>query len=344
MKGIFSLLVACLVMLIPGVAFADGVVACPQLSPMEQAGATVFGYLDSPGLLTFLGAILVVIAVGGILGKLIDFSWMSENAWGVLGCALSAGMMTYGLWAPELFTAVVPIPVVTFIGSLILIPSLAALLSGSDGPPSAFTSILTVIYVIAALALQSQSIGFLAVLAFMSTLGFTGIGGGLSYAIGFESEDKLPAATIAGVLLAGGYALARFYLPEQSMFSVFEAGAFWIGTFVAAIGMLIISTKWYNEDDDGRRHMPYILRQVLAIAMYGGAMYAGIMINNGPLLYIAGGFAALYIIEKFYEVVPKNFFWYMGLTAIFGISMIWGAFWLKDNMDVFHTYVASIRS
>lgn len=154
----------------------------------------------------------------------------------------------------------------------------------------------------------------------------------------------MPGATIAGVLLVIGYSLAKFYLPGQSMFSVFEAGAFWVGTFVAGLGMLIISTKWYNEDDKNRRHMPYILRQVLAIAVFGGAMYAGVMINTGPLLYIAAVFATFYIIEKLYELTPSGIFTWGLLTVILGVAAIWGGNWLSDNMDLVQTYIASVRS
>lgn len=312
---------------------------CPELTPLQQA----VGYIDSPGVLLFLGAILVVAGAGAVLSRLIDFSWMSANAWGFFGCALSAGLSTYGLWAPELFTQIVPVGVVTFIGALILAPSLAALLSGGDGPPSVYFIILTVAYAVMASVLQDRAIGFLAVLALLSALGFTGVGGGLSYMIGFRSEDHLPGATVVGIVLSGGYTLANFYNAFPTWLSVFEDGAFWVGTFVAGLGMLITSAKWYSKEEEARR-MPYLLRQALTVAVLIGAMYAGVMINNGTLLYIAAAFALLFIIEKLYELAPENVLSYGLLTVALGAGLIYGGNWLSSNMDTVQTYITSLRT
>lgn len=343
MKGLYSFLAFCLTMLIPSVAFADGTLACPEYSPFQQGVANIAGYIDSPGVFLFLGAILVVAGFGAVLSRIIDFSWMSANAWGVVGCALSAGMISYGAWAPETFVQMVPESTVSFIGALIFAPSFAALLSGAEGKDYVFTGILTAVYAGVAIWLGSHSIGFLAVLALLATLGFTAFGGGLSYCIGFDSEDKIPGATIAGILLAGGFSLAEFYGVSGQWFSVFKDGAFWVGTFVAGTGMLIISAKWYTKEE-AKRHMPYILRQILTIVVLGGAMYAGIMINNGTLLYIATAFMMLFIIEKLYEIAPENVLSYGVLTLALGAGLIYGGNWLSDNMDVVQTYIASLRA
>jgi hypothetical protein len=343
MKGLYSFLVFCFAVLIPGIAFAEITAVCPEYSPFQQGVADVAGYLDSPGVFLFLGAILVVAGFGGLLSRFIDFSWMSANAWGVIGCALSAGMMSYGLWAPEMLTGLVPQPVVTFIGALIFAPSLAALLSGGEGPDYVYTGILTAVYTGVAIWLGSHSIGFLAVLALLCTLGFTAFGGGLSYCIGFESEDKIPGATIAGILLAGGFTLAEFYGVNTSWFEVFKDGAFWVGTFVAGIGMLIISAKWYTKEEQKRR-MPYLLRQILTFAVLAGSMYAGVMINNGTLLYIGTAFMMLFIIEKLYEIAPENRTSYFTLTLILGVIAIFGANWYSGNEEAIQTYIASLRA
>lgn len=339
MKGLYTFLIACFAMLIPGVAFATGGAVCPELTPLQQA----VGYVDLPGVLYFLGAILVVAGFGAVLSRFIDFSWMSANAWGVVGCALSAGMISYGMWAPETFTQMVPESVVSFIGALIFAPSFAALLSGAEGKDYVFTGILTAIYAGVAIWLGSNSIGFLAVLALLCTLGFTAFGGGLSYCIGFESEDKIPGATIAGILLAGTFTLVEFYGVNASWFEVFKDGAFWVGTFVAGIGMLIISAKWYTKEEQ-KRHMPYLLRQILTFLVLAGSMYAGVMINNGTLLYIGTAFMMLFIIEKLYEIAPENVLSYGVLTLALGSAAIYGAFWYSDNVDVIQTYIASLQA
>lgn len=328
-------LLLCLGVLLPGVAYAAGT-TCPELSPLQQA----VGYVESPGILLFLGGAAVLVGLGIILSKLLHFE-LSPQLIGLLGIALSAGLISYAFWAPEWLAQMVPTSVPAFIGALVLAPSLIALLSNSEWPEWMLSGILFVAWGILAVVLESSPIGFLAVLALLHLLGFSAVGGGLSYAIGWDNEKKIPSTTIVATLLAGVFATLRIYDVSIPMLSVFESGAFWVGTLCAGVGMLIIASKWYGSEG---RSMPYALRQVLAIVVFGAGIYAGIVADEGTLLYIAGIFAFLFLIEKSYEIAPNNAISYGLLTVALGVAAIYGYTWLNENLDQVNSFVASLRS
>ncbi|KND50691.1 MAG: hypothetical protein ABA06_04530 [Parcubacteria bacterium C7867-001] len=295
--------------------------SCVQLTPLQKA----VGVIDTPGVLLFLGALLVLGGVGTLLSKLIDFDWMSANMWGILGCVLSGAMLTYGsLWG-TMFVDYLPAGVVTFIGALVLAPSVAAVLSGSSGPTYVYMAIMTVAYTISAGLLVSSPIGFLAVIAFLGTMGFTAIGGGLSYAVGYEDDDHIPGATIAAFGLCAGFSLAAWYGVSAPWFAIFKDGAFWMGTFVTGIGVLIMSSRWYGGSEEKRRP-PYAIKLILGAGIIGLGVFGGLALNNGQLLYIAAAFGALFIIEKMYEVMPENAWAYGILTTVLGTAGVYGGY------------------
>ena len=302
---------------------------------------TALQYLNSPGVLYFLGGLAVIGGLGLVLSKIVDFSEMSANTWGVLGCLLAAALMSYAFWAPTALTDLLPKDIVVFIGALVFAPSLAAALSGNDGPSWILFAIYTAVYAGLAVGFTSSLIGFLAVLSFVGLLGFTAFGGGLSYSIGFESEDKIPGATIAGILLAGAFSTLKVNGISIPQLSVFEGGAFWVGTFVAGVGVLITSSKWYGGS--GKRAMPYVVRQIAALGLFAAGIYAGIAVNDGALLYIATAFAMLFIIEKLYEATPEGMLSRGLLTTALGITAIIGGNWLVGHMDAVQAFIHSIR-
>ncbi|HYD93456.1 MAG TPA: hypothetical protein VEB18_03330 [Candidatus Paceibacterota bacterium] len=319
----------------PSLAFADTV--CPELSPAQQ----LVGYVDGPGVLWFLGGVLILGGTGVLLSRLFALDW-SKQMLGFIGLVLSGLLVAYGFLAPDWATNLFPGAVASFIGAVIFAPALLALLGDSDGPAWVYSAILLIVWGILAMTLTSVSIGFLAVLAFLHLLGFSAIGGGLSYAIGWDSEDKIPAATVASILLAGTFATLQVYNVSVPVLQVFESGAFWMGTLCAGVGMLIIASRWYGND--GKRSMHYALRQVFAIAVFGGGLYAGVMANEGTLLYIAAIFSLLYIVEKIYEISPKSAIAYGVITVGLGIGAVYGGSWLASNMDTVQTFITSMRA
>jgi hypothetical protein len=143
--------------------------------------------------------------------------------------------------------------------------------------------------------------GFLAVAALLSALGFSILVTPLCYCIGFsEKKGALARATSAAFVMLTVFVLLRVLAVNVPRLMVFETGALFLGAFVGYLGLLIASSKWYEDRTN------YVLFQVITVAAGIAALAAGSIWQIPELQRIGGTFFILYVIEKFMEIPAKS--------------------------------------
>jgi len=174
------------------------------------------------------------------------------------------------------------------------------------------TFVLAVAWGITAVYFQSQIVGFMAVGATLSFLGFMcGVIPGVVY-IGFTDDAVVLRSTFAAFCMGAIYTAMHATGKSNAVFETFSVGLSWWGFFVFYLGMLIMSSKWYSYDGLGK----YLLMQILTIVAGAAALYLGNVYQIGLLAGIGGTFFGLYLIEKWYEVPWKGAGWAWSLLGL----------------------------
>jgi hypothetical protein len=190
-------------------------------------------------------------------------------------------------------------------------------------------AILTIVYGGAALAYNSQVLGFMTIMALEGLLGFTVLVGPLCICTGFQSDKVIPRATAASFMILAVYLLTRISGGDPGMFHVFQTGAFFIGTFVYFLGLLILSSwyyyAWSYRDNRERTPAQFWLMQVVTIASGCAALYVGSVFGIGTLLGVGGTFFVIYLMEKYTELPWSEIGFAWGLLGA-GL-LLFGAAW-----------------
>lgn len=186
---------------------------------------------------------------------------------------------------------------------------------------------------IVAILYQSSGIGFLSVAALMGLVGFSVEIEQLCYMIGFKDKQSIPVATITGFILLAIFITLRILNLHLMPVMLFESGAFWLGGLVMYCGLLIMSTKWYDND------FPYVLMQILTISAGVAALAIGNIWELNVFRGIGGTFFILYLLEKPFEIPFEKKESYAALALL--MSMIAGIMimWAKNHLDLIQPYL-----
>ena len=201
---------------------------------------------------------------------------------------------------------------------------------------TSFFALNFALYGIYAVYLQSVSMGYICISAFMSLVGFNvGFGPGF-IALGYTNKDSIPSATFASlmVLLVGTYYKVTYpdYVWQNSdaanqltTFSVehvvnlFVPAMLWLGSFVYFISLLIVSSKYYSLTFESNvQNQVYYQMQVVAAISGIAAIYFGNYFNISQLYGISGTITTIYSIEKVFEISPKG----SGVYLLFFTSLL----------------------
>lgn len=193
-----------------------------------------------------------------------------------------------------------------------------------------FSGILFLVWTVAALLFSSAVIGFIAIGALLSALGFSVIISPLCYGFGFRDE-----ATVGRTTLAAFIVLALFIMLHQlgallPLLAIFEAGALFLGSFVGYTGLLIASSRWYK----GRK--TYLAFQIVTIIAGLGALFFGSVFHIDQLQRIGGTFFVLYCIEKLMEIPMRSKPAFAMLFALVGIATIGFCWFALTHQEIFH--------
>lgn len=243
----------------------------------------------------------------------------------------SSGVVLYATrFGPE--TA----PYVALTGCLLFAAALGLTFRERGFPKiEAASFLLAIAWGAAAVKFESQLIGFFAVIALMSGLGFSAASTPLCYAIGFRDRDAVGRATSASLMILGAYVAAHIYGQSNPIAKIFEPGALFMGSFVGYIGVLISSSRFYCRASDSS----YALRQFFAVALGVAALYFGSVWQISELQKIGGTFFALYIIEKFTDVPAESARGYAVTGLVLSGAIYWFCLVFKQNPDFWRTYL-----
>lgn len=310
---------------LPALAFADPATtaACPDLSALQRAA----GYLSWLGLLKVIGSTLLLGGVGFIFRGAITYFLEQESLLEFLAWSTVMGLIIGAYFAPMEYQTWMILP-----GSGIL--SCVALYSAHVRKISIriekSASIITVIWGAIAVFYQSDAVGFLAVGALLTALGYSIVVTPLSYGFGFTSDDAMPRATAAGLLVTAAYVGVHIADVHLKHFAVFETGALWLGCLVLLTGLLIMSSSYYHSSAN---HVFFM--NVLMIAVMAGGISLGAVYGIREISTICGAFLLFYGLDKIFEVRTADSFTFgLKLIIMAGVvALVWHA--LSTHADFY---------
>ncbi|MFT3830191.1 MAG: hypothetical protein QM691_10870 [Opitutaceae bacterium] len=180
----------------------------------------------------------------------------------------------------------------------------------------------------AAAAYGSETLGFLAVGAVLTGLGFAaGMIPGL-VTIGFRDRAAVPRATFAaGVLLAAQVALHCAGVAPVWL-GPFRAGMGFLGAFVLLLGLLILASRRYDgrRRAGGRFWLRYVVMQMVTCAVGVATIYFGSVHDVPHLLGLGGTFLCLFLLEKYYDLPWRGIGWAWSLFGAGGLLYLFAQF------------------
>ena len=241
------------------------------------------------------------------------------------------GLTGYGLTLPDGGYFYGFIGVLLFAGSLAFS---AHIHRWKNERPWGFFAIIMAYAAVAAFLFQSTLIGFVAVTALLASAGFMAYAFGLGYVIGFQDEKSVPIGTFVAFLVLGLYLAMRMMNVDQPYIQVFAPGAYWMGSFVGFLGLLIMTSKWYA------RGSSFFVTNFVLMPIAGlGAIIIGSVYGVPELSRIGGTFLVLFVVEKYVEVtmhgmLSASFFGLVGSGVLFMLAN-----WALQNSDKVGPYL-----
>ena len=230
----------------------------------------------------------------------------------VLECLLylSLGFAIY--LSPQLFS-----PDISYIWGLLFAMGLSAttILPGFRSKTEniqLFYFINMLIHASVGMYLYSSLICSVSVAFFMTLIGFH-IGFGNGYIVlGYTEKKVVASATMASGIVTCMGSLLRVSLensianstqlsPLMQQMQLFVPGMIWLGPFVFFLSMLITSSKFYCEGNE-----LYVSNNMLNILMSVSAIILGNLYCIPQLSGFSGTFFAIFIAEKYIELVPNR--------------------------------------
>ena len=287
------------------------------------------------GLITFvnvflvLGSIAVTVCFAYLFGSYVkDLMKVLKNVpyvvYEVVFYAIGVGLLLWGLRLGDSISEYVGLT-----GCLLVMAALgfSATKRKFARDPFRFSGILFVVWTAAAVVYGSSLLGFFAVAALLSALGFSVVASPLSYTIGFRDDKGFGRATTAAFVILAGFVGIRVSGAHTPTLAVFEFGALFLGSFVGYLGLLIASSRWYEDKGN------YVLFQVVTILAGVAALLVGSVFGIGELQKIGGTFFVLYLIEKFFEVPVEGKRARAGLGLLIGAVTLGIGFLVKTHPD-----------
>ncbi len=333
MPAIF--LIALALLAIPDPAFAQA--ACPDMTALQRWA----GYLSWLGFIYALGigfvsAGIIFVFYGVIKQIAHSLRYAIEVFAYVASALLIASGHIYSV-PGEFVLWPVMTGCITFAASVFYTLWLHKI-KGDD--PRMLYTIFLMVWAPVAIFYGQSAIGFLAVLAVIGILGFSFAVGRLSYAFGYERKEQIPGGTMAALMLLTAYVVVHLFWKDAPMFvRVFMPGALWLGSFVAFIGILILSSSFYDEDD-GR----FWVMQLVAWVVYGVFGTLGMIYDITPLPAMTLVMFALYLASKPLDLEWEKNAITVGISLIISGSIFGGAWFVAStNAAMARHFIAMVQ-
>jgi hypothetical protein len=177
-----------------------------------------------------------------------------------------------------------------------------------------------------AIVFHSQLIGFITIMAFASSIGFSVWTGPLCTAIGFQKDADIPRAIVPSACLLAIYiaktlgafnAIAYYFEP-------FNTGVFFVGTFVYFTALLILSSRFFHSEAFWYYNILTVLSGLVVVVV--GFLLPTFSIFRG----VGITFMVIYLMQKYIEI-PWEGCWSCGLLGggllLLGVGYLLKTFW-----------------
>jgi len=146
---------------------------------------------------------------------------------------------------------------------------------------------------------NSSFLGFLSCCGVYTALGFVVIPLGLGVAIGWDKDDKMQQTMVVNAM----FLMCSLMIPHlkdldtiETLFDPFRFGIHAMGTSIFLLGMLIISSKWYESKTTTIIRNGQMIGLIIILFYIGNVNEIPSFVNN------AGVFTVLYGLEKYAEL------------------------------------------
>jgi len=271
--------------------------ACPEVTLFNALARWEVWVGLGWNLVYIFAALAVIFVFYGAIIRIIDI-FKYVIVWG--GLLLSVGLMAHGFWPPNVSTAL-PLAegAAVLVGAILFAASVFGILwvhKVEGGDPWMITTLFILMWGGVAAWYTNQWVGAMAVAATMHLLGFKLGVGHLSYAFGFNSDNDLARGTATGIVLTALYVgLIAMAGKVPTWLYAFGPGVFYVASFVAYTGMLILSFGRFQQNIN-------IPTQIWMIVLCAAGISAGMMLAIQPLAVMAGVFGFLFFLSKVAEV------------------------------------------
>ncbi len=267
-----------------------------------------------------IGALGFLFLFGGVLAQIVYHARVLIE---VLGYIASVALIGAGYWVgPEYLTWTVFFGCILFAGTVFATLWIHEI-KGDDPKPLA--ALFMVVWGAVAVYYSMTEVGFLAIMALMTVLGFSIVVTQLTYSFGFEKESMIPQATMTALILLAAFVVIHIWVPNApAALAVFKPGAFWVASFVSFTGLLIMASRYYSKESQ------YFMMQIVTVIVYAAALSIALIANINPLAGMAGTFLVFYLAEKLTDV-PVEGAVGMGVRLILIGGLLYGAWWYASS-------------
>jgi hypothetical protein len=296
----------------------------------EAEGKSFFtrvkGFFSFVNVITILSAILLVIAIGGLvqlylLDILKRIPLIGYEILIYLAC-LGAIYISFGVHH-DIRVYVALLGCLGFVGALVFTEIVHKIVEKVGENPVKRTLLLNLYQLLVLLLwgslayiFQSALLGFMSVGILYSMLGFSIFFYPGLIGIGFKDENAIITNIITSFILLVAY----ITLKTQDLLGIsyvlpFSYGVAFISSFAYYVALLISANYYYA----GKYNQRYFFMQALTIVSGVLALYIGNTENIPLLRGIGGTFFVIYLLEKYYEIPWDKIGWMWSLLGLAGI-------------------------
>lgn len=295
-------------------------VTAAELEALVEEGRSADRLRSVRDKVIFLAGLFLVIALVGLtlyyfgpVLRSLPYELYEIVAW----AACFTGLLSQRLWPMTAYWLVIP-------GAMAVLPCFwltkALHFPGLDtrgASARAASTVCLVIWGSFALLYRNPLLGFLAVAALQTRLGFSVFAMPLCYFFGFTEKDAIPRSMGASFIMLAVYVFGSSAGAGHWILDVFGPAMLKLGAFVYFTGCLIVSNRYYHRAaHDSAVDAQYVLLQLLTIMSGSAALYLGALLEIPVLSGIGGTFFALFLVEKYLEIPWRKVGWSWGLLGL----------------------------
>ena len=199
-----------------------------------------------------------------------------------------------------------------------------------------FSMLLFLVWAPAAMLFQSSLIGFCAIGALLSALGFNFLVTEFLVRFRERANDAIiEQTTLAAFMVLSLFIGLRLVGALIPALAVFEFGALFLGSFVGYTGLLITSNNW-NRRHQRERYWGF---QVVSIVAGFGALFFGSVFQIGELQKIGGTFFVLYCLLKIGDIPTQSRPAFALLIAVIGVITICFCWFALTHQNLFQQWL-----